>query len=73
MAMVYESLIHRHLPFERPGSCRVDHAFHPVHTQVGLLTNTINRNLTAYQYMAAWMDFPGEYCGSKYVKVTIMP
>ena len=32
--IVYESLIHRHLPFERPGSCRVDHTVHPVETQV---------------------------------------
>ena len=28
MVMVYKSLIYRHLPFERPGSCCVDHTSH---------------------------------------------
>ena len=73
IVIVYESLIHRHLPFERPGSCRVDHTVHPVETQVETLTDTTNRNLPANLYMASWMDFPGEYCGSKYVKVTMIP
>ena len=28
MVTVYKSLIHRHLPFERQGSCCVDHTSH---------------------------------------------
>ena len=73
MVMVYKSLIYRHLSFERPGSFCVDHSSREVQTQLGMLTDTTNLNLTAYLYMAVWMNYPGEYCGSKYVKVTIIP
>ena len=73
MVMVYKSLIYRHLSFERPGSFCVDHSSREVQTQLGMLTDTTKSNLTAYLYMAVWMNYPGEHCGSKYVKVTIIP
>ena len=73
MVTVYKSLIHRHLPFERQGSCCVDHTSHQVQTQLGMFTDTTNWNLKAYLYMAARMDFPGEYCVSKYVKLKMIP
>ena len=73
MVMVYKSLIYRHLSFERPGSFCVDHSPREVQTQLRTLTDTTNWNLSAYLYMALWRNFPGEYCGSKYVKVTVIP
>ena len=73
MVTVYKSLIHRHLPFERQGSCCVDHTSHQVQTQLGMFTDTTNWNLKAYLYMAARMDFPGEYCVSNYVKLKMIP
>ena len=73
MVTVYKSLIHIHLPFERQGSCCFGHTSHQVQTQLGMFTDTTNWNLKAYLYLAARMDFPGEYCVSNYVKLKMIP